>query len=62
MNEALKVSALEALKTMPNVSSKDVANILGNVLQCYTSVEGNISSEESFLISELQYFIDELNA
>lgn len=62
MNEVLKVSALEALKTMPNVGRTDVANILESVRQRYVDVGGNNSSEESFLISELQYFINGLNS
>ena len=62
MNEALKIAALEALKTMPNVSVTDVANILECVQQCYAETEGNTSSEERFLISELQFFINELKA
>lgn len=62
MNNALKVTALEALKTMPNVSETDVANILECVQQSYTETEGNTSLEERFLISELQFFIDELKA
>lgn len=62
MNNALKVTALEALKTMPNVSETDVANILECVQQCYTETTGNTSSEERYLVSELQSFIDELKA
>ena len=54
--------ALETLKAMSNVSRTDVANILECVQQCYTETEGNTSSEERFLISELQSFIDELKA
>lgn len=59
MNEEIKIVALEALKTMPNVSSLDVANILECVQKCYAQVE-DVSIEERFLIDELQYFINGL--
>jgi hypothetical protein len=62
MNQDLKITALEALKTMPGVNRTDVANILESVQQCYVEATGNASLEEQFLISELQFFIDELNA
>ena len=56
MNEEIKIVALEALKTMPNVSRLDVVNILECVQKCYAQVE-DVSIEERFLIDELQYFI-----
>lgn len=62
MNEALKVTALDALKTLPNVSQTDVANILECIQQCYAETEGKTSEEERFLVSELQFFINELKA
>lgn len=61
MNEEIKVMALEALKTMPNVSRADVANIIESVQMCYLQVE-ETSTEECFLIDELQFFIDGLKA
>ena len=61
MNEEIKIVALEALKTMPNVSRLDVVNILECVQKCYAQVE-DISIEEHFLIDELQYFINRLKA
>lgn len=62
MVDALKITALEALKTMPNVSKTDVANILECIQQCYSETEGKTSLEERFLVSELQFFINELKA
>ena len=53
--------ALEALKTMPNISRTDVANIIESVQMCYLQVEES-STEERFLIDELQFFIDGLKA
>ena len=53
--------ALEALKTMPNISRTDVANIIESVQKCYLQVEDS-STEERFLIDELQFFIDGLKA
>lgn len=58
MNEGIKVMALEALKTMPNVSRADVANIIESVQKCYLRT----STEECFLIDELQFFIYGLKA
>lgn len=60
MNEALKIQALNALQTMPNVRETDVANILECVQQCYVEFNGQTTAERNFLISELQYFINEL--
>lgn len=59
MNEELKAEALEALRTFPNVSITDVANILECVQQCYVRVEGNSPCAE-FLVNELQFFISNL--
>ena len=61
MNNDIKVIALEALKTMPNISRTDVANIIESVQKCYLQVEDS-STEEHFLIDELQFFIDGLKA
>ena len=46
MNQDLKITALEALKTMPGVNRTDVANILESVQQCYVEATGNASLEE----------------
>lgn len=60
MNEALKIQALNALQTMPNVNGTDVANVLECVQQCYVEFDEQMTTERSFLISELQYFINGL--
>ncbi len=72
MNESLKVQAIEALKSFKPTGNNDVVNIIETILKCYVEVDievnenncpldnnpMNQSKEVTFLIEELQSFID----
>ncbi|NDV65595.1 hypothetical protein [Bacteroides sp. 224] len=60
MNEDLRIEALHALNTMPNISKKDIRNVIETIQRCYISVHHETTFDEVYLSQELQYFIDGL--
>ena len=60
MNNDLKIVSIVSFREMENVSPNDVVNIIETIQQCYVGLIEENSSEEAFLVQELQDFIDGL--
>ena len=56
----LKKQAIIALRSFSPTGKNDIINIIETMINCY--VKANQSNEESFMIEELQSFIDGINS